>query len=81
MEGPRKIFNRVKTNCTYHVFVALAQVEFLVNKNTRTAREVFEAGLKRFPQETTFALQYLDYMKQLNEDNSMLLSTISFGSN
>ena len=70
LEGPRKIFKRVRPVCAYHVFVALAHIEFFVNKNPRIAREVFEDGLKRFPQESVYALQYLEFMKQLNEDNS-----------
>lgn len=62
--------------CAYFVFIALAHIEFFVNKNQRNARDVFEDGLKRFPQESGFALQYIDFMKQLNEDNSMIIITI-----
>lgn len=52
------------------MYVALAHIEFFVNKYPNVAREVFEGGLKRFPQEAAFALQYLEFMKQLREDNS-----------
>lgn len=71
IEGPRKIFKRVRPVCAYFVFIALAHIEFFVNKNQKNARDVFEDGLKRFPQDSAFALQYIEFMKQLNEDNSM----------
>lgn len=68
--APRKIFAKVKATCTYHVYVALANIEFKVNKNKDAARLVFEAGFARFSSEPAFIQHYIDFMIQVSDDNN-----------
>jgi hypothetical protein len=45
-------------------------LEYHANRNVDYARDVFNAGLKKFIGEPTYVLHYLRFLIQLNEDNS-----------
>ncbi|GAM23800.1 hypothetical protein SAMD00019534_069750 [Acytostelium subglobosum LB1] len=85
VEGPRKIFKRAKSapECTYHVYIALGFIEYYVNQDTKTARDIFELGLKKFSTEIPYVHFYVDFLTNLNEDNNTrvlfekILSTIA----
>ncbi|CAH9057643.1 unnamed protein product [Cuscuta europaea] len=70
VEAARKYFldARKFPNCTYHVYVAQAKMEFCLNKDAKVARNVFEAGLKHFMHEPDYILEYADFLCCLNDD-------------
>ncbi|VFQ65806.1 unnamed protein product [Cuscuta campestris] len=70
VEAARKYFldARKFPNCTYHVYVAQAKMEFCLNKDAKVARNVFEAGLKHFMHEPDYILEYADFLSCLNDD-------------
>ncbi|VFQ78320.1 unnamed protein product [Cuscuta campestris] len=70
VEAARKYFldARKFPNCTYHVYVAQAKMEFCLNKDSKVARNVFEAGLKHFMHESDYILEYADFLSCLNDD-------------
>nr|GMC85416.1 cleavage stimulation factor subunit 77 [Ipomoea batatas] len=70
VEAARKYFldARKSPNCTYHVYVAQAMMEFCLNKDAKVARNVFEAGLKNFMHEPEYILEYADFLSRLNDD-------------
>ncbi|EGC34447.1 hypothetical protein DICPUDRAFT_153358 [Dictyostelium purpureum] len=72
VEGPRKIFKRAKSTpeCTYHVYIALGLIEYYINQDTRMARDIFEIGLKKFPNEIAFINFYIEFLTNLNEENN-----------
>ncbi|EGG15959.1 cleavage stimulation factor subunit 3 [Cavenderia fasciculata] len=72
IEGPRKVFKRAKSSpdCTYHVYIALGFIEYYINQDTKTARDIFEIGLKKFGTDITFVNFYVDFLSNLNEENN-----------
>ncbi|MQL90844.1 hypothetical protein Taro_023446 [Colocasia esculenta] len=59
VEAARKYFLDVRKspNCTYHVYVAYAMMEFCLNKDSKVANNVFENGLKKFMHEPKYILE------------------------
>ncbi|KAK9122524.1 hypothetical protein Sjap_012126 [Stephania japonica] len=62
---------RKSSNCSYHVYVAYAMMAFCLNKDSKTAHNVFEAGLKRFMHEAGYILEYADFLSRLNDDRNI----------
>ncbi|KAK9156519.1 hypothetical protein Scep_003093 [Stephania cephalantha] len=62
---------RKSPNCSYHVYVAYAMMAFCLNKDSKTAHNVFEAGLKRFMHEPGYILEYADFLSRLNDDRNI----------
>ncbi|KAG6513275.1 hypothetical protein ZIOFF_023588 [Zingiber officinale] len=73
IEAARKYFldARKSPSCTYHVFVAYATVVFCVDKDSKVAHNIFEAGLKRFMNEPGYILEYADFLCRLNDDRNV----------
>ncbi|KAJ4830006.1 Cleavage stimulation factor subunit 77 [Turnera subulata] len=73
VEAARKYFldARKSPNCTYHVYVAYALMAFCLDKDTKVAHNVFEAGLKRFMHEPVYILEYVDFLSRLNDDRNI----------
>ncbi|KAF2072691.1 hypothetical protein CYY_005997 [Polysphondylium violaceum] len=72
VDGPRKIFKRAKAqpDCTFHPYIALGLIEFYVNQDPKMARDLFELGLKKFPNDTCFIHFYIEFLTSLNEENN-----------
>ena len=45
-------------------------MEFFWNNDAKVATNVFELGLRAFPKEPEYVLQYLDYLIRTNNPNS-----------
>ncbi|XP_042479399.1 cleavage stimulation factor subunit 77 isoform X2 [Macadamia integrifolia] len=73
VEAARKYFldARKSPNCTYHVYVAYAMMAFCLDKDSKVAHNVFEAGLKRFMHEPGYILEYADFLCRLNDDRNI----------
>lgn len=73
VEAARKYFleARKSPSCTYHVFVAYAMMAFCLDKDSKVAHNVFEAGLKRFMHEPGYILEYADFLCRLNDDRNV----------
>jgi len=72
VEASRKMFTRARKdirNVSYHVYVAAALMEFQLNREPKVARNIFELGLKTFPESIQFALEYIDFLWNNNEDS------------
>jgi len=70
-DAARTIFFRArKANCSYHVYVAAALMEYHINKNFEVARKIFELGVRKFSDQMTFIFQYIDFMMHTNDDNN-----------
>ncbi|KAK7107878.1 cleavage stimulation factor subunit 3-like [Littorina saxatilis] len=54
----------------YHVFVSAALMEYYCSKEKSIALKIFELGLKRFSDCPDYALNYIEFMSHLNEDNN-----------
>ncbi|GAB0492691.1 hypothetical protein MMPV_003960 [Pyropia vietnamensis] len=69
----RKAFARCRkdpavTADTAHItYIAAAHIEYFLNKESRIARNVFELGLKKFPECVDFALEYIDFLWNQND--------------
>lgn len=70
----RAAFRRARqsTHCDHSVFIAAANLEFYNNKESRTARNVFELGMKRYPNQVELIFQYLNFLEHLNKDSDMI---------
>ncbi|ONK55468.1 uncharacterized protein A4U43_UnF2920 [Asparagus officinalis] len=73
VEAARKYFleARKAPSCTYHVFVAYAKMAFCLDKDSKVAHNVFEAGFKRFMHEPGYILEYADFLCRLNDDRNV----------
>uniref|UniRef100_A0A1D1XRF1 Cleavage stimulation factor subunit 3 n=1 Tax=Anthurium amnicola TaxID=1678845 RepID=A0A1D1XRF1_9ARAE len=73
VEAARKCFLDVRKspNCTYHVYVAYAMMEFCLNKDPTVANNIFEDGLKKFMREPRYILEYADFLCRLNDDRNV----------
>lgn len=75
-EGPeaaRKFFSEARKSqkCTYHFYVAFAMMAFCLDKESKVAQNVFEAGLKKFMLEPAYILEYADFLCLLNDDKNI----------
>jgi len=70
----RAVFRRARQSaaCDSTVFATAANIEFHNNKDPRVARNVFELGLKRFPRDVGFIVQYMRFLEHLNEDTDLI---------
>lgn len=66
----RKIFFRARKSpsCTWHVYVAAAQIELYLNKEQNIARKIYELGLKKFINHTRFLLEYVNFLMNLGDN-------------
>ncbi|GAV65335.1 Suf domain-containing protein, partial [Cephalotus follicularis] len=73
VEAARKYFVEASKSpdCTYQVYVAYAMLAFCLDKDQKVARNVFEAGFKRFMNEPVYVLAYVDFLYTLNDDNNI----------
>jgi cleavage stimulation factor subunit 3 len=45
-------------------------MEYHCNKDSNVAIKIFELGIKAFPNEPALAVKYLQFMIQINDENS-----------
>eukprot|EP00002_Diphylleia_rotans_P001340 TRINITY_DN1074_c0_g2_i4.p1 TRINITY_DN1074_c0_g2~~TRINITY_DN1074_c0_g2_i4.p1 ORF type:complete len:579 (-),score=105.55 TRINITY_DN1074_c0_g2_i4:2430-4166(-) len=66
----RRIFLRGKKlpDCTYHLYIAAANIELYVNRRADLAKTIFEAGMKVFSKEPAYIDAYISFYTNLNED-------------
>ncbi|RCH78818.1 mRNA 3'-end-processing protein rna14, partial [Rhizopus stolonifer] len=72
IKSARALFSKARkaTNCTYHVYVADALMEYHNSKDATIAGKVFSLGQKSFADHPDFVCQYLDFLIQMNDDNN-----------
>ncbi|KAG1139413.1 hypothetical protein G6F37_009687 [Rhizopus arrhizus] len=72
IKSARALFSRARksSNCTYHVYVANALMEYHNSKDSVIAGKVFSLGQKTFADNPDFVCQYLDFLIQMNDDNN-----------
>jgi cleavage stimulation factor subunit 3 len=73
VDAARKVFFRARKspNCTYHIYLAAAQMEYYINKDANVARKIYEMGFKKFSQETAFVFQYIDFLFHRSDENNL----------
>jgi cleavage stimulation factor subunit 3 len=72
IEAAREVFIKARKSpdCTYHVYIASAMMEYQANNNPKVATKVFELGLKQYIHEPMYILEYLKYLEHLNDKNN-----------
>ncbi|CAO3662322.1 unnamed protein product [Rhizopus stolonifer] len=72
IKSARALFSRARksSNCTYHVYVANALMEYHNSKDSVIAGKVFSLGQKTFSDNPEFVCQYLEFLIQMNDDNN-----------
>ena len=58
---------------TSQVFVAAALMEYYISKDKNIAFKIFELGLKRYSDEPSYLLAYIDHLSHLNGEDHLLL--------
>lgn len=66
------MFSRARkaTNCTYHVYVADALMEYHNSKDATVAGKVFSLGQKTYADNPDYVCQYLDFLIERNDENN-----------
>jgi cleavage stimulation factor subunit 3 len=72
IKAARNVFKlaREDARCDHQIYVAAALMEYNISKDKAIAFKIFELGLKKFADEPTYVLAYLDHLTHLNEDNN-----------
>nr|CAG4643048.1 EOG090X026K [Ilyocryptus agilis] len=72
IKSARLVFKRSRQDprCSSHVYVAAALMEYYCTKDKNIAFKIFDLGLKRFKHQPEYLLSYVEFLKQLNEDNN-----------
>uniref|UniRef100_A0A915DS50 Suppressor of forked domain-containing protein n=1 Tax=Ditylenchus dipsaci TaxID=166011 RepID=A0A915DS50_9BILA len=72
VEAARLVFKQAREDkrISFHVYVAAATMEYYCSKNKQVAMRIFDLGLKRFSNDSEYALSYVDFLSHLNEDNN-----------
>ena len=47
-----------------------AQMEYHCNTDSNIATKILELGLKAFPEDVSFAVKFLEFLIQINDDSS-----------
>jgi len=70
----REVFRRARQSpvCDSSIYTAAAMLEFHCNKDPQVARNVFELGMKRYPRDINFILDYVNFLEHLNKDNDLI---------
>ena len=73
--GSRQIFTdaRKRGRLTHDIYVASAMIEYHCYEPEAT-KKIFERGLKLFPEDEAFALEYIRHLMTTNDHISMMLS-------
>ena len=74
---PQRIRTRISYNITFsqnkintsQVFVAAALMEYYISKDKNIAFKIFELGLKRYSDEPSYLLAYIDHLSHLNGED------------
>lgn len=68
----RNVFKRARedTRIKHQAYTAAALMEYFCQKDKAVACKIFELGLKKFPASLEFILSYIDFLKNLNEENN-----------
>ena len=72
IKSARAVFKRARedSRINYQVYVAAALMEYYCTKDQKIACNIFNLGLKKYPQHVDYILAYVDYMTHLNEDQN-----------
>ncbi|KAI8807587.1 hypothetical protein BJ742DRAFT_812149 [Cladochytrium replicatum] len=77
VKGAREIFKnaRKSPNCTYHIFVASALMEYHCSKDSKVAGKLFELGMKSLDLAEDkhahhYVGHYLDFLVGINDENN-----------
>eukprot|EP00727_Mastigamoeba_balamuthi_P006661 m51a1_g2615 putative tetratricopeptide repeat domain containing protein (713) ;mRNA; r:517754-520562 len=73
MEEARKVFLRARKSpeCSMHVFVASAMMEFFQNKDATIARRIFDTGMKQYSKDVGYVKRYAELLTHMNEDGNL----------
>ncbi|GJQ14460.1 hypothetical protein GpartN1_g6251.t1 [Galdieria partita] len=72
IEASRKLFMRARKEISdYHLYIAAAELEYYRNKNLDAALNIFELGLKSFPQVLDFALEFIAFLWMLGDETNL----------
>ncbi|XP_049848096.1 uncharacterized protein LOC126311190 [Schistocerca gregaria] len=73
IQGARKVFfkARKQPNCTHHIYIAAAQLEFYVNKDECVARNILELGYSQFNRNLDFLQHYVEFLFHRNQESYM----------
>ncbi|KAJ9116457.1 hypothetical protein QFC22_004899 [Naganishia vaughanmartiniae] len=55
---------------SWHVYESSALMEYHCNKDQTVAIKIFELGLKAFPEDIAFAVKFLQFLLQLNDESN-----------
>ncbi|CAI7991638.1 Cleavage stimulation factor subunit 3 [Geodia barretti] len=72
IKAARNVFKQAREDprCSHQIYVAAALMEYNISKDKAIAYKIFELGLKKFADDPTYVLAYLDHLSHLNEDNN-----------
>lgn len=86
IKSARTIFKKAREDprSKHHIYVAAALMEYYCSKDQNVAFRIFELGLKKFPDDVDYIMNYVDYLSHLNGMNDgvtqhkQLISKICF---
>jgi len=71
VEKSRKVFLRARRDpkySTFHVYIAAARIELYLNKEANLAKNIFELGMRQFPDCVGLALEFITFLWNMNDE-------------
>jgi hypothetical protein len=56
---------------SWQLFVVAARIEFFMNRNSKTTRNLFELGMREYGKHVPYLLQYISTLYAMNEETNM----------
>ncbi|XP_065826444.1 cleavage stimulation factor subunit 3-like [Oscarella lobularis] len=72
IKAARTVFKKAREDARTksQVYVAAALMEYYCTKDKNIALKIFELGLKKYSDDVSYGVAYVDYLSHLNEDNN-----------
>nr|CAD2151073.1 unnamed protein product [Meloidogyne enterolobii] len=72
LKQARLVFKRAREDKrnNFHVYVAAAYMEYYCSKEPEIAKRIFDLGLRKFSKDPEYALAYVDFLSNLNEETN-----------
>uniref|UniRef100_A0A1I8BZ39 Suf domain-containing protein n=1 Tax=Meloidogyne hapla TaxID=6305 RepID=A0A1I8BZ39_MELHA len=72
LKQARLVFKRAREDKrnNFHVYVAAAYIEYYCSKEPEIAKRIFDLGLKKFAKDPEYALAYVEFLSNLNEETN-----------
>jgi cleavage stimulation factor subunit 3 len=73
IKAARLVFSRARksSECSYHIFVFSALMEYYCSKDKTVAFKIFDLGMKSFGDDPKYVIEYIQFLMHTNDDHNL----------